>query len=220
MTDGISAVPATKLPHEEPRSAGTALRRYVLAVAVVGLTLTLKLTLSDLGSEHPFVLLTAAVALAAWYGGRGPGLLAAVLVSVATGYLFLPAGGRLAQGDLVGLAGLFAEGILVVWLTVSLRSARERAEAAGRASRAAHRETAFALAVRDEMLTLWTQQLRGPLADLEADARDTMGDLERDGYAGNALAKLQSLIDEAALVGRATANWERSHSGTQGGERT
>jgi K+-sensing histidine kinase KdpD len=175
----------------------------VIAIGVVLLTVAVKLLLTGLGEEHPFVLLTAAVALAAWYGGRGPGLVATVLVSAATGLLFLPNGDQFSSADLIGLAALLAEGVLVVALTVALRSARDRAEAA-------QREASFALAVRDEMLTLWTRQLRGPMADLEAEARSALSDLQERGGVGEAERKLRKLIEDAARVSRATERWDRS----------
>ena len=177
-------------------------------VAVL-VTFLIKLIFLGLGSEHPFVLLPAAVVIAAWYGGLGPGIVATALCAVASLYFFLPPAGTGAEpADLVGVGGLLAEGALVVLLTVGLRSALIRAEAAKEASAAAHRETVFALAVRDEMLSLWTQQLRGPMADLESQAREALADLEREAYAGAAEPKLRKLVEEAALVGRATAGWD------------
>ena len=154
---------------------------YVIAVGAVVLTIAIKFLFAGLGSDHPFVLLTAAVALAAWYGGRGPGLLATALVSAASGLLFLPGSEPMTSGDLAAVVALLAEGVLVVALTTALRSARSRAEITSAASDAAHREAAFALAVRDEMLTLWTQHLRGPLADVETQARGALDDLHSGG---------------------------------------
>lgn len=191
------------------------LRRYSIAIGAVLLTLSVKLLPIGLGSEHPFVLLPAAVALAAWYGGLGPGVLATALVAAASVYFVLPPVGTGAEpADVVGLGGLLVEGALVVGLTVGLRSARIRAEAAGAASATAHRETAFALAVRDEMLAVRTKQLRGPVADLEAQARAALADIEREGYTGAAEPKLRQLVREAAQVGRATASWEQRPDAT------
>jgi hypothetical protein len=194
--------------HVSPRSRDI-LGRYAMAIAAVLLTLAIKLLLFGFGSEHPFVLFPAAVALAAWYGGLGPGVLATLLVTVASAYLLLPPVGSGAEPtDFVAMGGLVVESAVVVALTVGLRSARSRAEAERAASVVAHRETAFALAVRDEMLTLWTQELRGPLADLEAQARAALDDIEHEGYSGAAGPKIRKLVDEASLVGRATAGWD------------
>lgn len=195
------------------------IRRYGIAVAAVATTIGVKLLLDGLGADHPFVLLPAAVALAAWYGGTGPGVVATLLVAAASLYFLRAPDGPVADAsDVVAIGGLLAEGALVVALTAGLRSARFRAESARAAAAAAHRETTFALAIRDEMLKLWTQQLRGPMADLESQARSALADLKTEGYLGAAEPKLRKLVDEAALVGRVTAGWdhgeaERAHPG-------
>jgi K+-sensing histidine kinase KdpD len=191
-------------------SSRDGLGRYAIAIGAVLLTALVKLHLLGLGSEHPFVLLTAPIALAAWYGGLGPGVLA-TLLAIGTSVFFIlpPVGSGAEQADLLGFGALAVSGGLVVGLTVGLRSAWIRAEAAGAASAAAYRETAFALAVRDEMLALWTQQLRGPMADLEAQAREALDDFEREGYSGAAARKLRKLVDDASLVGRVTAGWDQ-----------
>jgi signal transduction histidine kinase len=182
--------------------------RYGTAIVVILATVALKVLFAGLGSDHPFVLLPGAVALAAWFGGKGPGLVAAMLVSLAALY-FLPGTGFAAEpADLVALVALLAEGILIALLTTGLHSALVRAQVASADSAAAHREAAFALAVRDEMLALWTQQLRGPMADLEAQARAALEDFAQDGYAGEALPKIQQLVEDASRVGRATASWD------------
>jgi signal transduction histidine kinase len=192
------------------------LGRYAIAIAVVLLTMALKLVLVGLGSEHPFVLLPAAVAVAAWYGGLGPGVLATLLVAGAGVFFVLPPVGNGAEpADLVAMGGLLVESGVVVALTVGLRSALIRADAARAASAAAHREAAFAVAVRDEMLALWTNELRGPMAGLEAQARAALDDLEREGYSGAAGAKIRKLVDEASLVGRATVGWGGRHGETR-----
>jgi PAS domain S-box-containing protein len=70
--------------------------RYVAAVAAVGIALAIRLALVDsIGSDTPFFLFLAAVLVAAWYGGPGPGTLAAILATSAVAYYFVPGGGRL-----------------------------------------------------------------------------------------------------------------------------
>jgi signal transduction histidine kinase len=189
------------------------LRRYGLAVLVVAVTVALKILLAGLGDEHPFVLFAGAIAIAAWYGGRGPGVLATLLAAASTLVLFLetPLGvarGPLEPSDATGFAALVAEGLLVALLTAGLRTARRRAEAATAEATVAHREAALALAIRDELLTLWTQKLRGPLADIEAQARAALRDLDRGGDPGAASEKLRALVDDASHVGRVTAGWD------------
>ena len=101
---------------------------YVVAVASVALALAVKYVFGGLGADHLFVLLPAAVIVAAWYGGRGPGLLAAMLAAIGADILFLlPAGMALLTEDLFALAALIAEAVLIVEITVRLRKARAMA---------------------------------------------------------------------------------------------
>jgi K+-sensing histidine kinase KdpD len=101
---------------------------YFVAVAAVALALILKHFFVGLGADHPFVLLPAPVLLAAWYGGRGPGLVATVLVTIGADWFFLaPVGFGLAGSDVLGLLGLLTEGVLIVAVTVGLRTAQKRA---------------------------------------------------------------------------------------------
>lgn len=182
-----------------------AARRYAIATAIVLVTVVIKVLL--FGADHPFVLLPGAVAIAAWYGGRGPGILASFLVTAATVYLLLLApGATVESADFLAVSALLGESVLVALLTAGLRAALRRAQLASAESAAAHREAAFALAVRDELLVLWTQKLRGPMADIESQARAALADLERDD-SGAAKEKLRALVDEAAMVGRVTTGW-------------
>jgi len=204
------SVPTTEWHHRRvTRASIDILLRYGVALATVAVTIVLKLIFPGLGADHPFVLLSGAVLTAAWFGGRGPGLLATALVSGLTLRFFLAPPGEPAEtGDVVAVIALVAEGTLLTLLTSGLRSAVVDARAASAESNVAHREAQLALAIRDEMLALWTQELRGPMADLEAQARDMLADFEREGYSGAAAPKLRKLVDDAARVGRATAGWD------------
>ena len=187
-----------------------AARRYAAATGIVLITIVIKAVLPGLGVLHPFALLPGAVALAAWYGGRGPGLLATTLVGVASLYLFHPQEGIAATlPDIIGVGGLLVESVVIAMLSSQLRSAIDEARAASAASAAAHREAEFALAVRDELLLLWTTQLRGPMAEVESAARAALTDLERAGYPGEATEQLRALVANAERVGRTTAGWDR-----------
>src|SRR5512132_2831932 len=104
------------------------LTKYLAAFGVVAVALALKSAFASLGVDHPFLLLPAAVILATWYGGRGPGILATVAGAVAADVLFLPPFGIGASlGELVALAVLVAEGALIVGVTDALRQARTHA---------------------------------------------------------------------------------------------
>jgi K+-sensing histidine kinase KdpD len=181
-------------------------RRYATAIVAVAITVVLKLVVDGLGDDHPFVLLPVPVAIAAWYGGRGPGLLAAALVAF-MGAFFVGAGLPRDTGDLVALAVVTVEAVVIVAITVGLKDALRRAEASRIAADEARRELGFAVAVRDEVLSLWTEKVRGPLARLEATATDALRTLERDGYSGSATRPIRSIVDDAGLLSRLTASW-------------
>lgn len=181
-------------------------RRYGTALLAVAITVSLKFAVDGLGSDHPFVLLPVPVAIAAWYGGRGPGLLAAALVPVAGALFAGPALWR-DSGDVVALAVVTVEAGIIVAITVGLRAALRRAEASRIAADEARRELGFAVAVRDEVLNLWTEKVRGPLARLEATATEALRTLERDGFGGSATRPIRSIVDEAGLLRRVTASW-------------
>lgn len=180
-------------------------RRYATAFLAVAVTIAVKLLVNGLGEDHPFVLLPVPVAIAAWYGGRGPGLLAAGFVTIA-GVLFL--GGRAYDsGDLVALGVVTVEAFVVIWITVGLKDALRRAEDSRLAAESARRELTFAVAVRDEVLRLWTEKVRGPLAQLEVKVSGTLAALEREGYRGGVTQELRSIVEDAGTLRRVTASW-------------
>jgi PAS domain S-box-containing protein len=99
---------------------GPAWRGYAVAVAASGLTLLARLALDPaLGSRQPYCTFHIAVALAAWVGGFGPGLLALLLGAMAGLWFFVGERGTLdlpATGDLVGLLTFLLVGLAVAWL--------------------------------------------------------------------------------------------------------
>jgi signal transduction histidine kinase len=107
--------------------------RYGVAVASVALALGLKQLLDPLITQHsPFLLLSGAVMVAAWFGGLGPGLLATALGAISADYLFLaPVGsftGLVGKGTLP-LSLFLLQGVLITSLAHALDLARQRAEA-------------------------------------------------------------------------------------------
>src|SRR2546426_585868 len=103
-------------------------RRYGTAIAAVAITVALKFLVDGLGTDHPYVLLPVPVAIAAWYGGRGPGLLAAGLIAVVGAFFAWP-GVPQDSGDLIALAVVTVEAVVIVAITVGLKDALRRAEA-------------------------------------------------------------------------------------------
>src|SRR5258705_1987426 len=103
-------------------------RRYGVAVLVTALALLGAYALKPLG-VHTNLLFVAAVAISAWAGGRGAGLLASVLAVFAIA-LYRPAFGSAAPGvgEGVYLATFLFVASIVGVTTESLRHAREQAQ--------------------------------------------------------------------------------------------
>lgn len=109
--------------------------RYGAAVVAVALALALKILIDPLIlQDTPFLLVFAAIMLAAWYGGLGPGLVATALAALITDYFFLHPQYSFSGPSLeaVPLLVFLLEGALVSTLTTALHSAKGRAEASTR----------------------------------------------------------------------------------------
>jgi len=178
---------------------------YVVAIVAVAVAIILKLLMSAVGSTHPFVVLAAGVIVAAWLGGRGPGLLAVALAAIGSGFLFLAPGGFGAD-DLLAVAALIAENILIVEITVRLRAAQERAGAEAAEAQKARTEASFALQMREELLTFWSQRLRGPFGDLGSRLARVRHAVESNDRAGT-LSALDDLAKDVTAVQRTAEHW-------------
>jgi len=184
-----------------------ALIGYVVAVAAVGVAMAIKYVFSGLGADHPFVLLPAAVMVGAWYGGRGPGLLAAAVAAIGADILFLPpAGIGVLSDDLFALVALLAEAILIVEITVRLRKTRELARREAASAKLAHREASLGLRMREELLTFLSTKLHGPLTGMVDGLIAARSAVER-GESAKAMTALDSLAGEVRLLQRTTAHW-------------
>ncbi len=100
--------------------------RYGVAIFSVVLALVLTELIEPLRVRTPFPLFFAAVAVSAWYGGIGPGLLATALSALITEYFFL----QMAEQFIIGLGSSIqlVVFVLVSILISSLDTARKRAE--------------------------------------------------------------------------------------------
>jgi two-component system sensor histidine kinase/response regulator len=89
VTAGAGDNSATDLPEASP--GPTRLMRYGVAVGIVALAFLLRFAIfGHLDNRLPFAFFLSAVMFAAWYGGLGPGLLAAVSGLLLGDYFFLP----------------------------------------------------------------------------------------------------------------------------------
>jgi K+-sensing histidine kinase KdpD len=180
---------------------------YGVAVAAVALALAIKFVFGGLGADHPFLLLPAAVIVAAWYGGRGPGLFAAVIAAVGADILFLPpAGLGVLRDDIFPLVALLAEAILIVEITVRLQRTRELARREAASADLARRESALGLHMREELLTLLSTKLNRPLIGMVDGLISARSAVER-GESTQAMAALDSLATEVRVLQRSTEHW-------------
>ncbi len=180
---------------------------YGVALAAVALALAVKFLVDELGTDHPFVLLPAAVIVAAWYGGRGPGLLAAVIAAVGADVLFLPpAGLGVLRDDIFPLAALIAEAVLIVEITVRLRKTRELARREATSAEYARREASFGLHMREELLTFLSTKLHGPLTGMVDSLIVVRSAIER-GENAQAMTALDSLAGDVRVLQRTTEHW-------------
>jgi hypothetical protein len=180
---------------------------YGVAVAAAVLALAIKYLVDELGTDHPFVLLPAAVIVAAWYGGRGPGLVAAVIAAVGADVLFLPpAGLGVLRDDLFPLVALVAEAILIVEITVRLHKTRELARREAESAEQARREASFGLRMREELLTFLSTKLQKPLIGMVDGLIAARSAVER-GEDTRAITALDSLATEVRVLQRTTEHW-------------
>ena len=88
--DGRSAWTGAGLAMDPPGKMPDVLKRYSLALVLAGLALFVRGTLPLLHGTAIYQLPIAAVVLSAWYGGRGPGLLASLICATGILYFFIP----------------------------------------------------------------------------------------------------------------------------------
>jgi signal transduction histidine kinase len=98
----------------------------------VGVALGLKFLLVPLVErDTPFLLFSAAVLVAAWYGGLGPGLVAMALAALASNFFFIVPFYRFElahPADRFRLAVFVAEGTFISALAAALHSAKRSAD--------------------------------------------------------------------------------------------
>ncbi len=105
------------------RSAPSAIWRYGLAVALVAASLTLTLLLESAFSNRFWFLFLATIMATAWFGGRSPGWLAAILSMLAVDYFLLPPSKRFTinSADIPFLVTFAASAFGAAWISSSLK---------------------------------------------------------------------------------------------------
>lgn len=106
--------------------------RYLVAVLAVALGLAVRLPLAGiLGDSSPYLTFVFAVALSAWFGGLGPGLLSTALGLIAALWFVIPPTGKLTIPDLstgIGVAVFCAVSVFISILTEQLRRSRSQCD--------------------------------------------------------------------------------------------
>jgi signal transduction histidine kinase len=177
---------------------GRALRIYsLLAVALVVLTLLLDRLEGYFGLAllMPYLVL---VALAARWGGLGAAIFTSLAsVPLVDYFLFEPVGHlELASRPMIQFLLVLLAGLLLGWLIDNLRAARERAEAATEAERAALQE-------RDALLSIIAHDLRSPLTALKARIQLAELSLQRqEPDRSAALRSLQTALPQVDRINR------------------
>ena len=104
----------------------TPLQRYTVAVGVVTLAFALRYGIyGTLDHRLPFAFFSTATLISAWYGGLGPGLLAAVSGLLLGDYFFLPphqSGGVMSEAERTAIGNYALTNTLVVVLFWNLHS--------------------------------------------------------------------------------------------------
>lgn len=133
----------SRKPDLAQRSAGV---RYGVAIGcvVLGWLAREALTSSVGPTALPFIFFFPAVAMAAWFGGLGPGLLAVVLSAIAANWFFVEEARGWAVHTLSDLATMVAFAFscsFIVGAMAAMHRARARVLAEARTREAAERET-------------------------------------------------------------------------------
>lgn len=130
-------------------------RHYALAVLFSLGALALNLLLAPFLAPSSLVFLLASIALSAWLGGWGPGLVALVIAAAGLDYLFLPPLHSLqvvAWPAIIRLISFSGVSLGIIWLIAQLRREHAKAENALRKAESARAEQGF-LAEGSALLT-------------------------------------------------------------------
>lgn len=209
------------MPHRLPRAQSHAILTsrsirwrwpaspYLVAIASALAALVISFVSGTANRDVPPLLFLGAVAISAWYGGSGPGLLATICGFLALDYFFELPAYTLEISDprtLLDSVAYLAIALLLGSLNAQLRRARARAEVALAEAEAAVR-------ARDDALAAVSHDMRAPLTAIQA----TVAALEEDIAASDTSAhrlllniatasrRLEHFIGDALNLGRIDA---------------
>jgi signal transduction histidine kinase len=137
--------------------------RYGMAIVLTGYAFLLGMLVFPVSNHGPFLFFLAAVTLAAWYGGLGPGLMATLTAFLAIGYLFEQPVGTLAITD----TRTAVNAVVFVWVAILISWLHGRLRAAWEDSEVHRREAEASTRIRDNVLAVVSHDLKGPLSALD-----------------------------------------------------
>lgn len=154
---------------------------YLIAVVATATAILIRWFLDPwLGNTMVFTTLFAAIAVAFWYGGRQPALVATVLGYLAANYLFIPPRGRLSFNgvtDLVGLVLYLISCLVIIGFGSRMRSAERRYQAAALEASAKRKDLELAIAEREQ-----AEQTRSRLALIVESSQDAILSKDLEGH--------------------------------------
>src|SRR5581483_4463797 len=155
------------------RQQSGAFRGYLVALAATAAMVLLRGLMDPVMGEYlPLATLYGAVAVAVWFGGYRPGLLATALGYLACDFLFIEPRGTLGFRDLRNLIGLILYLLscaIIIAFGEAMRAARLRAEASRQDALARQRQLEQEGAAR----LAAEEALRAAVGDLEQRAKET-----------------------------------------------
>ena len=199
--DARSAAPAAEPSHPDaPAGPRRHAFPWILAAGLPIVALEITRAISPIMSGILFLFFFAAVAIAAYVGGFGPGLLATAISSVLINYYLLPpyrAWVPASPADVVRLTLFVALAMLMSRMSGALREARDRAEAAAREAVALARqleEQAVELEIQTTELEQQTEEAQQLATDLELANTDTAAALDRAESASRAKSEFLAVM--------------------------
>jgi signal transduction histidine kinase len=183
------------------RKAGSSLPPYLVAIGLVAVATIIRGPILGwaLGAEAPRSIFAAAVAIAAWYGGFKPGVLATVLALVLGTYFFvdhhlIPT----KTADRERIVMFLGEGVMISWLFEEMRRARGRAEQKHRQLEeemklrsSAEAELVAANERKDVFVAAVAHELRNPLGPI----RNAIGIMQAAGEDRAAAENARQIIE-------------------------
>ncbi len=129
--------------------------RYGAALAGVALATVVRRLLDPFLADHsPFMVFTAAIAFAAWYGGFGPAVLALLAGTFSAIFLILAPHGTLGASGMeqqIGCGIFLVCGLIIALLGGAMHRARQRAESSARQARRQEQRLGEELVLRQQI---------------------------------------------------------------------